>query len=187
MAAFHRGALDRSDYVAIHRALDAVSVYPFAYLQVRYHDVKGRPRPTLIPGQYAIVHGTLGDGRPWEYDEAELQAVAAALTEQHAAVVLGQAEDWSSAVSERRPRQIRLMLTKLKPALRAVLVSLGEPALATWADSYDGLARRLAGYDRPLAEALAEVLAELPAPPERQRVVGETLLEVLARLGHHRP
>lgn len=74
------------------------------------------------------------------------------------------------------------MLTKLKPALRATLVVLGEPAPPTWAGSYDDLAQRLARYDRALAAALIEVITAVPGTPDREVAVGEALLDVIPRL-----
>lgn len=178
-AVFHRGSLGYHDYVTMHRALGTMPVAPFVYLQLKYVDVHAEPRPALIPGSYMPVYGSLEHLSRWEWKEAELLAQSLAVLQELPRTVLQQAQDWSSAIAERRARQIRLMLTHLKPALRSTLVLLGDPALATWSDPYSRLAMRLAAYDRPLAKSLVDVLCKLPMRRQHESLVGEAVLESL--------
>lgn len=91
---------------------------------------------------------------------------------------------WSVAAgSARRQRLVRLMMTRLKPALRSILVEHGEPPTDVWIAGWNELARRWREHDVEAAETLDSVLAVLPPAGREQEVAcGERVLRLLARI-----
>jgi hypothetical protein len=73
------------------------------------------------------------------------------------------------------------MTTRLKPAVRALLVEYGEPPSEVWVAGWQELADRWRGQDEQAAETLDSVLTLLPPTgPQQEVATGEKILHLLA-------
>jgi hypothetical protein len=171
----------------LDRAIDLQRRMPepdgVAYLQPSYR-LAGTPEPHLVPGDFRVLSGTVPGG--FVHDEASLRASGAETLASLPAVVRQDALDWTGAVGERRARHVRLMTTRLKPAVRAHLVELGEPALEVWGMAWNDLAQRWKRHDEPRAEQLDDLIGLLRAWPRDERAAGEHLLLLLDELASSR-
>lgn len=70
-------------------------------------------------------------------------------------------------------------MTDLKPALRTLLVELGEPALEVWSAPYPELARRWSRHDPARGARFSRLLNALPATGAGEVAAGEELLALL--------
>jgi hypothetical protein len=150
-----------------------------AYVQPTYR-LPSEPSPLLVPNAFRTLTGALPDG--FVHDETSLRAASADALAELPALLGRDARDWTGAVGEKRARHVRLLTTRLKPAVRATLVRLGEPPLDAWRLHWDDLAQRWRRHDEPRAEELADVLTRLRASPRDDRACGEALLRLLASI-----
>jgi len=184
IAAFCRGKPTLDSYVAIHRLLDDVDLHPFDYLQVKYVDVTASPRHELVPGAFEVLWGGLGDESSYVFTDESLRVESEHWLSAIPALAAGDAETWSIAVgSARRRRHVRLIITRVKPAVRSALTRLGEPPVKAFTASWDALPLMMAGHDEEAASQLAELRSLLPpVGPESERRAAELGLGLLSRL-----
>ena len=166
--AFTRGPMTVADCLAVGARVAALDPTPFASLQlsavVDLDDPAGA-RPVLIPRAYEVLVGDDVDER-YLHTEATLRASGRAWLRALPGLLTRDAQDWAVATAATRPRLVRLVMTRLKPALRALLVERGEPVLATWTASYMDLADRWDHLAPGSGARLRDVLTGLPAPAE---------------------
>ena len=169
--------LTLEDALALQRRMPELP--GIAYVQPTYR-LATEAEPHLVPNAFRTLTGTLPDG--FVHDEATLRAAGEETLAGLPALLDQDACDWTGAVGEKRPRHVRLLTTRLKPAVRATLVRLGEAPLDAWRLHWDDLAQRWRRHDEPRAEDLGDVLIRLRASPRDDRACGEALLRVLASI-----
>ncbi|MGH2599167.1 MAG: hypothetical protein ACRDJ9_07245 [Dehalococcoidia bacterium] len=179
--AFVASGLEIADCLELQRRLASVDPYPFAYLQmhepVDLSDEAGR-RPILTPGSFRAVYGAVSDER-FLHDENSLRAAGRAWLADLPRLIRQDTRDWAVAVGGARTRLLRLLMTRLKPALRGLLVEQGEPVLQTWAAPYAALAERWALIAPEYGAQLKWLLELLPPSPEVETRCGEAMIRIL--------
>ncbi|OAI42540.1 hypothetical protein AYO38_11380 [bacterium SCGC AG-212-C10] len=180
LALFMRGQLGVRDALALHRRIAEVECAPYAYLQLSYVIDVGREdsRPLFVPGCWRVVAGDILDG--WEHTEATLYT-RSCVTLAGLFPVLGElAFDWAVATGDRRTRAVRLMATKLKPAVRSLLVRRGWPALEAWKMDWRQLSESWQSFNPAAGKCLDRTIGMLPAGPDEEQAAGELLLTLLS-------
>jgi Nucleotidyltransferase domain len=150
-----------------------------SYIGVTYL-LANEPAPWLVPDGFRLLTGLLEDG--FISDEATLTLRGREVLRDLPRIVDQDARDWSGAIGEKRGRQVRLLTTRLKPAVRAMLAREGEPPLEVWRLPWDELVQRWRRHDPLKADALASVLDHLRAVPRDDQASGEGLLRLLEQL-----
>jgi len=150
-----------------------------AYIQPTFH-LRDRPVPHLVPGAFHVEHGELPSG--FVATEETLRRSSADTLRVLPTLVDDDARAWVGAIGEKRPRHVRLMVTRLKPAVRATLVRLGEPVVEVWRAPWDGLVDLWRQHRALRADELAEILELLRARTRDDRACGERVLRLLERI-----
>ena len=152
------------------------------YIQVDWVDADA-PRPSLVPSSFRLL---LGDDAPPEllHTAFTLRLSGAAWLEQLPDLIRRDTEDWAIAVG-RRSRQLRLLVTRVKPTVRAWLTTLGEDPIATYAAPWGRLANAVRRHDPGIAGLVLELVDGLRADPRDELVLGSTALHVLTRIAAH--
>jgi hypothetical protein len=173
-------------------AMDAATLYrhiatdpglpgPFTYLQAsEVLDLQANVelRARLVPDGFVVATGDLPAA--WGlHDEASLRAESAAVLRRLPARLASNAADLAIETGPRRVQRVRLAMTDAKPAMRSLLVALGEPALEVWRLSYTALEERLRLHRPELAGRLQDVLALLRGYPGESGEAGESVLFLL--------
>ncbi|MGZ4150679.1 MAG: nucleotidyltransferase domain-containing protein [Actinomycetota bacterium] len=169
--------LSLEDALALQRRMPELP--QIAYVQPSYRPAS-EPVPHLVPGAHRVLTGSVPAG--FVHDDATLRAVGEEALTELPSLLDQDMRDWTGAVGEKRGRHVRLLSTRLKPAVRATLVRLGEPPLEAWRLHWDDLAQRWRRHDEPRAEDLGDVLIRLRASPRDDRTCGEALLRLLASI-----
>ncbi|MDA0352870.1 MAG: hypothetical protein O3A10_11750 [Chloroflexi bacterium] len=180
---FMRGSIGNTEARALQARLGEADHTPFEYLQVsRVVDLdappQGEARRLLIEGAYAALVGDYPQGWPF-LDADALTARGAEVLAALPAALDRKRRHWAAATGARRTLEVRYHMTDLKPAVRAHLVVLGEPALEVWRAPYPELARRWSSREAAEGARFAHVLASLPAAHDREAAVGEELLALI--------
>jgi hypothetical protein len=165
------------DSEALAARIDQIDIHPFAYVQCTYHET-GAPMPSVVPGAFSRLHGDLNDG--FLHTEGSLRSTGTNWMGDLPRIVDQDMRDWSVAV-DRRPRQLRLILTRVKPTVRAHLVTLGDDPIATYRHAWPVLTDRLRAYDPPLATDCSSLLGQLRGSDPDLLAVGAQALRLLAR------
>jgi Nucleotidyltransferase domain len=150
-----------------------------AYVQPTFH-VQDRPEPHLVPGAFRVEIGELPDG--FVATEETLIRSGADVLRELPSLVADDARAWTGAIGEKRPRHVRLMVTRLKPAVRATLVTLGEPVLEVWRAPWDDLVDRWRQHDDARSTELGDVLGLLRNSERDDRACGEAVLRLISWL-----
>jgi hypothetical protein len=160
----------------------AVDLGSTPYMQVDWIDADA-PRPSLVPSSFRVL---LGDGPPTEllHTAFTLRMSGAAWLEQLPDLIQRDTEDWAISVG-RRPRQLRLLVTRVKPTVRAWLTTLGEDPLATYSAPWGRLANAVRRHDPGIAGLILELVDGLRADPRDELALGSTTLHVLSRIAAH--
>ena len=174
--------LTLADSKTIARRIDALSIEPFAYVQAMYHEA-ANPRPSLVPGAFRLLNGAVDEA--FIHTERSLRSAATAWLEEVPALLDRDLKDWSVAVG-RRPRQFRLLLTRLKPTVRAKLVRWGQDAVVTYSRPWPKLVEHLARRESNLATKLSVLLTDMDAPTLDPMILGAQVLDLLQGLAETR-
>jgi hypothetical protein len=169
--------LTLADAIALQRVMPEPT--GIAYLQPKFVSASA-VKPYLIPGGYRVLAGEMPPGV--EVDENGLCASSDGALRALPALVADDTRAWVGAIREKRLRHVRLLTTRLKPAVRATLVQAGEPPLSTWRAPWDALVRAWRDHDARRADELAEAIALLRATPINAQAAGEALLQLLTTL-----
>jgi len=181
VAMLRGGGLDLETAVKCADGL-AVDLGSAPYMQVDWIDADA-PRPSLVPRSFRLVRG---DEPPPEllHTAFTLRMSGAAWLEQLPELIRRDTEDWAIAVG-RRPWQLRLIVTRVKPTVRAWLTTLGEDPLATYAAPWGQLANAVRRHDPGIAGLVLELVEGLRADPRDDLALGSTALHVLTRIAAH--
>lgn len=161
---------------------------PFAYLQLSsVIDIAdpGASRRGLIDGAYSLLAGALPED--WQFTNREdLRTSGRALLSDLPRLIRIDTIDWAADAGGRRERRVRVLFTRLKPAIRALLVERGLDPLEAWTANWTLLPGLLAGAEPQIGSVLAGLVAGLP--PNRGNVFGLgagalQLLEQIAGMG----
>ena len=184
LAVFLRGEFSPDDAVAAQAALGDLDPAPFDYLQTKFIDLSLPPTPTLVPDSYLVFAGSLPSEPAYLYNDASLRRSGRKWLDDLPALIAADAAAWSVAAgSKRRRRLVRLMMTRLKPGLRAFLVERGESPAAVWPMAWPDLAACWRQHDEEAASTLEKVLALLPPDgPQDERACGALVLGLLQRI-----
>jgi len=164
-----------ADSKALAGRIDGVAIAPFAYVQATYHEA-AKPQPSLVPGASLVLRGAIDDG--FMHSADSLASAAAAWLEKLPTLLEQDVKDWSVSVG-RRPRQLRLILTRLKPTVRAKLVTWGEDPVATYGRPWPQLIEDVGGHESNLANDLSAILRALKGPTLDPLALGARLLDTL--------
>jgi nucleotidyltransferase-like protein len=163
------------DCESVAPQLDAIEIAPFAYVQVTYHESTA-PMPSLVPDGFSLVHGDIDPG--FLHTDESLRSSGEMWLEDLPRLVDQDMKDWSVAVA-RRPRQFRLILTRLKPTVRANLVSWGDDPIATYRNPWPTLVSRLQVHAPRRATELSSLLRQLGTGSPDLLDVGARALRLL--------
>jgi hypothetical protein len=145
------------DAEAVGARLDAIDITPFAYVQAAYCEVN-RPTPSVVPGGFALFLGDIGVG--FMHTNESLRSAGDMWLRDLPQLVDTDMRDWSVAVN-RRARQLRLLITRLKPTVRAYLVISGDSPIPTYRSPWPSLVDRLRVHEPQLATDLSSLVAAL--------------------------
>jgi hypothetical protein len=185
LIAFLHGALAVSDAITVQRYVGDLDTRPFVYVQSKFVDADARPQQIIVPGTTRVFWGAVANFSDYLHDDQSLRRSGRAWLRALPDFVAEDKAAWSVAAgSARRQRLIRLLMTRLKPTLRAMLVEKGEPPAAAWCASWSDLASRWSTYEPEAGETLASILAVLPPPNrEAELACGEAILRLLEPVG----
>jgi predicted nucleotidyltransferase len=188
LAVFCDGRPSLDELLRLHERLD-VAIDPFSYLQVKYVDVTAEPHATLVPHSYEAVVGQLEDEACYVFTDEELLAEARRWVRVLPAIVIDDADAWSvSAGTARRGRHVRLLVTRVKPAVRSTLCLLGVTPSVAFAADWQQMADLMTRHDAESAALISRLRSLLPpADDEEGRTAGEVALKLLWRLAIDRP
>jgi len=160
----------------------ALDLGPASYLQVDWVDA-GTPRPSLVTSSFRLL---IGDAVPEAlfHTAFTLRLSGAAWLEQLPDLIQRDTEDWAIAVG-RRSRQLRLIVTRAKPTVRAWLTTLGEDPVATYAAPWGRLANAVRRHDPGIAGLVLELVEGLRAEQRDEYALGSTGLHLLTRIAAH--
>lgn len=168
-----RPHLERLGLLSLFSCLSC-SDEPFSYVQPTFVS-EGHEAHRLVPGAYVDLLGSLGD--EWLHDNVSLRESGEALLGGLPDLLTAHVADFSLTTGQTRSRRARLLLTGVKPSLRALLAREAEPLVA-WRSSWGQLVRRLVVTDPELGVAVERLLGEA-----RVRVDREVAREALRVLG----
>ena len=184
LAVFLHGGLSASDAAGVQRCLGDLDIRPFVYVQTKFVDVDARPQRSIVPGIFGSSGAPFRTSPTTSMTISHFAAPARSGCERYRDLVADDQAAWSvSAGSARRQRLVRLLMTRLKPTVRALLVERGEPPLAVWRATWSELASRWDKYEPEAGEVLASLLVALP-PQNREAELdcGEAMLLFLERV-----
>jgi hypothetical protein len=181
LAIFMRGEFSVEDAIAVHAGLGDLTPRPFGYLQTKFVDLSVAPEPMLVPGSFSPFWGRLPDEPSYLYEADSLRRSGRQMLETLPSLIANDRAAWAVGVgSARRQRLVRLMTTRLKPAVRSLLVEYGESPSEVWIAGWQDLGDRWRGHDEQAAENLDSVLVLLPPTGSEQEVAcGERILRLL--------
>ena len=181
-----RDFISPSDAAALHAALAVAcpDSTPFTYLQLSaVVDIadSSRRRHGLIESAHAVLAGALPSD--WEFNsEEDLRAAGRERLKALPGLVRIDSLDWAADTGAQRARRIRVMMTRLKPAVRAILVNGGVDVMEAWTADWYGLAKALTALDADRGLRMSAILSRLPSPPADEMEVGAIVLAFLGDL-----
>jgi hypothetical protein len=181
LVAMVRGGLDLEASLKCADGLE-VDLGPASHLQVEWVDAEA-PTPSLVPGSFRVLIG----GEPTSgllHTPFTLRLSGAAWLEQLPEFIRRDTGYWAVAVG-RRSQQLRVLVTRVKPTLRAWLTTLGEDPIATYAAPWGRLANAVRRHDPGIAGLVLELVDGLRAEPRDELALGSTALHLLTRVAAH--
>lgn len=181
MVALVRGGIDLPTAMRCAEELD-LDLSPAAYLQVFWVDADAI-EPRLVPGSFRML---IGDEPPEAllHSAVSLRLAGAAWLSDLPALLNADAGDWASSVG-RRARQLRLLVTRTKPSVRAWLTTMGEPPVATYAAAWGPLMNAARRHDMGLADEIQTLVDALRAGARDELAIGASALHLLGRIATH--
>jgi len=184
VAVFCRGLPAFDDYLAVHRLLADLELYPFDYLQVKYVDITAPPSHELVPSAFQLLSGGLVNESRYVFTDESLRVESKRWLSVLSALVAEDTQTWSVAVgAARRRRHVRLIVTRIKPSVRSLLTALGMSPIKAFTASWDEFSSMMAFYDRAASTMLADLRLLLPPrDPESESRVAELGLALLKQV-----
>jgi len=181
MVAVVPGGLDVATASDCVRTLD-IDLSPASYLQVTWIDAD-EPEPCLVPGSFRMLVGD-APPEPLLHTAVSLRLAGAAWLSDLPRLLRSDLGDWAVSVG-RRSRQLRLLVTRTKPSVRAWLTTLGEPPVATYAAPWGRLINAARRHDMGLADEIQTLVDALRADPREELTLGASALHLLGRIASH--
>ncbi|HEV8065258.1 MAG TPA: hypothetical protein VGP46_10525 [Acidimicrobiales bacterium] len=180
VAAFLAGRPLPDDLFRLHRRLDR-PIEPFSYLQVKYIDTTAVAKATLVPNSFELLAGQLADEGSYVFRDDELLTEARRWLEVLPALVADDGDTWSVAVGgERRLRHVRLLTTRVKPAVRSWLCLQGVAPTVAFTANWQQMAELLTPRDRQAGSLISHLHSLLPpADDDAAKEAGEVALRLL--------
>ena len=162
-------------------ALD-IDLSPASYLQVTWVDAAAI-EPRLVPGSFRLL---VGDEPPEAlvHTAVSLRLAGASWLSDLPALLRSDAGDWAASVG-RRSHQLRLLVTRTKPSVRAWLTTMGEPPVATYAAAWGPLMNAARRHDMGLADEIQTLVDGLRAEERDDLSIGAGALHLLGRIAAH--
>jgi hypothetical protein len=181
MVAVVRDGLDVATAARLAERLD-LDLSPASYLQVTWVDADA-PEPALVPGSFRTLLG--GDPpEPMLHTAVSLRLAGASWLSELRSTLRSDIGDWAVSVG-RRTRQLRLIVTRTKPSVRAWLTTLGEPPVDTYAAPWGRLVNAARRHDMGMADEIQTLVDALRAEPRDELAIGASALHLLARIAEH--
>lgn len=174
--------LTLNDSLAVAAVIELVDIAPFSYVQAVYTEVRA-PASHVVPGAFVVLRGAIEDG--FLHTNDTLRRAGEQWLEKLPTVVDGDVGDWSVSVG-RRKRQLRLVLTRLKPTVRALLVRDGLEPLVAYREPWPRLLDHLRTSEPDVAEKLGALIDRLHIGRLDPLEAGGTALECLVALAPRR-
>lgn len=163
----------------VHDRVRLVDLTSYAYAQATFVGAN-EPGPRLVPGAFEVLRGggdvqlhtavsLLDSGRSW------LQQLSGELLQND----LG---DWAFAGRSNEARVLRLLVTRLKPAVRAVISDMGHDPLEVWGAPWPTLVVLLRQAHPGFGVALGEILGVLRLGEDERWSAGPLILDLLTSL-----
>jgi hypothetical protein len=155
---------------------------PASYLQVTWVNA-GALEPTLVPGSFRPLIG----GEPPDellHTPVSLRLAGASWLSDLPAMLRADVGDWAVSVG-RRSRQLRLIVTRTKPSVRAWLTTLGEPPVATYAAPWGRLVNAARRHDMGMADEIQSLVDALRSEHRNELEIGSSALHLLSRVAAH--
>ncbi len=172
-----REPISVEDAIGLQRLMPEPDGVP--YIQPSFH-LSDEPVPHLVPEAFLVLSGEVPEG--FVATEETLLRDGSEVLGNLPDLVKDDARAWTGAIREKRPRHVRLMVTRLKPAVRATLVHLGEPAVQVWRSPWTDLASRWRVHDPKQADSLSVVIELLQDPERDDQEAGDAVLRLLDRI-----
>jgi hypothetical protein len=176
---FTHGALTASDGIRLQFAIRDVEPAPFSYLQLSSAinvDDEESPSPLFVPGAYRVVRGVVPSAS-LIFTNSSLTTHARHTVREVAGWFHSDIEGWATATGDRRSYMFRLLMTRLKPSVRALLIERGELPMLVWSASYFELAEMWSAHSPTEGRRFRELVESLGSADEA--VLGSTAIEVL--------
>jgi hypothetical protein len=191
-----KGFPSTADASALNEALTRLcpDPAPFTYLQLSsVVDVSDlvASRRGLIDGAYGLLAGALPED--WQFTGREdLRTSGRAFLSDLPRLIRVDTIDWAADAAGRREYRVRVLFTRLKPAVRALLVERGVDPLDAWTANWAALPRLLAGVEPQIGLELAGLVEALPPSRDNAFDLGDGALQLLEQIagmglvGEHR-
>jgi hypothetical protein len=154
---------------------------PFTILQmsavVDVADPDRRPKG-LIDGACAVLAGALPAS--WEFNSTEdLRRAGEEWLADLPRLLRTDVIDWAADAGARREYRVRVLFTRLKPAVRAILVQRGLDPFEGWTANWATLPRLVSDIDAELGSRIAALVERLPPRPDTVLEIGRDALTLL--------
>lgn len=184
---FHHGSFSYKEALALQKAMGRVNPLPFAYLQASQFinlDRSGSLHTAaLVPGGYHIIYGFLPTGALYTKDD--LREKGREWLESLPEMISTDLKAWSVATGTTRSRLIRVGMTRLLPALRAMLVQHGRDPVTVWSASLPKLIKLCDQQIPYLASRLDQVAKALPGTDATETIIGNEIYSMLVDITLH--
>jgi hypothetical protein len=179
---FAHGPLTARDGIKLQGAVGEIDPAPYAYIQLsRAVDVDGseRPGPLFAPGAFRGIRGEVPSPE-FIFTEETLRAHARESRADVARWFPSDIEGWATATGPRRSYMLRLLMTRLKPAVRTLLIEHGEDPITVWGASYLALADMWTAHSPGAGRRFRELVESLPYRDEA--ATGNIAIELLEEI-----
>jgi predicted nucleotidyltransferase len=166
-----------ADFLRLQQAAEATEVRPFSSIQAVYYRVTD-PTPSLIPGGYAVVAGPpIPSG--FLRSDLDLRESGQRWLRGHHQRYEMDLYEWSTAVGEKLPRIGRLLVTRVKPTIRALLVQRELNAAEVWLATWDELIVATQEVDKHLSGIIIKLTEAMRVDPTDWGIVGRRSIYTL--------
>lgn len=181
LVAMLRGGLELEAALRCAESVE-VDLGPASYLQVDWLDVDSLT-PRLVPGSFKVL---IGEEPPEGllHTPFTLRLAGASWLDQLPELIRRDTGYWAAAAG-RRAHQLRVLVTRTKPTIRAWLTTLGEDPVATYAAPWGRLANAVRRHDPGIAGLVIDLVEGLRADPRDDLALGSTALHLLTRVSTH--
>lgn len=145
-------ALDLASALELHQRIRLINPRPFSYIQPTFV-VRAEPKPLLVPGAFVTL---IGSSPPPSAVQSEdlLRQSGEQWLQKLPDLLASDVLDWAFVTTD-ESRRARLCLTRLKPAVRALVVRAGISPAVAWAAPWTSLLDEVHDLDLDLYELIA--------------------------------